>query len=316
LQGDEHFWAGRAVVGDERAWGVHAAGSGEDGSAVRESAPAPTLRLAYLLTVVTVVLLVVVSAGGAFGSSWLYRDNPLITATFRGQDWVTLLVAVPLLSAGLILEHRGSLRGRLLWLGMLFYAMYSYLFYAVGAAFNVFFLLYVAIFGLAAYASLFAVLRIDFEPLSATMGSRSARGMAIGYMLVIATGLGLLWTGMSLSYLVTGVVPAPIAASGHPTGVVFAIDLVFIVPPMVIGAVGLIRRRAHGWILAAMMSVNGAVYTLSLSAASASVQRAGVGSGEELPIWAVLTLLGATTSCLLLVRMPRPRLMRDEGAAG
>jgi hypothetical protein len=109
-------------------------------------APAPNraragglaLNVAYLLTVVTIVLLIVVSAGGALASSRLYRDNPLITATFRGQDWVTLLVAVPLFTVGLILERRGSLRGRLLWLGMLFYAMYSYLFYAVGAAFNAF----------------------------------------------------------------------------------------------------------------------------------------------------------------------------------
>ena len=281
----------------------------------RARAGARALNVAYLLTVVTIVLLVVVSAGGALASSRLYRDNPLITATFRGQDWVTLLVAVPLLTVGLILERRGSLRGRLLWLGMLYYAMYSYLFYAVGAAFNGFFLLYVAIFGLAGYASLIAVLRIDFEPLTATLGSRTARGMAIGYLLLVATGLGLLWTGISLSFLVTGVVPAPIVASGHPTGVVFAIDLVFIVPPMVIGAVGLIRRRALGWILAATMSVNGAVYTLSLSAASASVQQAGVGTGEELPIWAALTLLGATTSCLLLLRTPRPHLTRDAAGA-
>jgi hypothetical protein len=179
----------------------------------------------------------------------------------------------------------------------------------------VFFLLYVGIFALAGYALLIAVLRINFEPLAATMGGRSARGMAIGYLLVVATGLGLLWTGISLSFLVTGVVPAPVVASGHPTGVVFANDLVFIVPPMVIGAVGLIRRRALGWILAATMSVNGAVYTLSLSAASASVQRAGVGTGEELPIWAALTLLGTTTSCLLVLRTPRPHLTRDAAGA-
>ena len=283
---------------------------------MKESAPAPSLRVAYGLTVAAAVLLVVVSAVGAFGSGWLYRDNPLISATFRGQDWVTLFVAVPFLVAGLSLERRGSCRGRLLWLGMLFYAMYSYLFYAVGAAFNVFFLLYVAIFGLATYALLSAVPLIDFEPLAAAMGSRTARGVAIGYMLAVATGLGLLWTGMSLSYLFTGVVPAPIVASGHPTGVVFAIDLVFIVPPMLVGAVGLIRRRAFGWILAAVMSVSGAVYTLSLSAASASVVRARVGTGEELPIWAALTLLGATTAWLLLVRMPRQLPPREAGAAG
>ena len=100
------------------------------GRPVKLAVPARGLKAAYVLTVLTIVLLVVVSAGGAFGSGWLYRDNSLITATFRGQDWVTLLVAVPPLGAGLLLELRGSLGGRLLWLGMLFNAMYSYLFYA------------------------------------------------------------------------------------------------------------------------------------------------------------------------------------------
>ncbi len=77
-------------------------------------------------------------------TSWLYRDNALVTATFRGQDVVTLFVAVPLLLVGLVLEMRGSQRGRILWLGMLFYMMYGYLFYRVAAAFNQFSLLDVA----------------------------------------------------------------------------------------------------------------------------------------------------------------------------
>ncbi|MGV8908571.1 MAG: hypothetical protein ACOH1Y_06270, partial [Propionicimonas sp.] len=265
------------------------------------SQPSSAARVgtARRLTAVLVVLLVVVSAGGAFGTAWLYRDNPLISATFRGQDWVTLLVAVPLLVTGLVLERRGSRRGRLLWLAMLFSVMYSYLFYAVGAAFNVFFLLYVAIVALALYALLLATWGMELEPLAAAVGGRVARGLAIGYMLWVAAGLGLLWTGMSLSFLFTGIVPAAIVASGHPTGVVFAIDLVFIVPPMLVGAVGLIRNRASGWVLAAVMSVSGAVYTLSLAAASISVVQSGAGTADELPLWAVLTLFGVATAWLI-----------------
>ncbi len=264
---------------------------------------APDLKVAYRLTVLAAVAMAVVSAVGAFWTGWLYRDNPLITATFRGQDLVTLIVAVPLLVAGLILEVRGSSRGRALWLGMLFYSMYGYLFYAVGAAFNVFFLGYVAIFGLAMYALLLAVPRIDLGALAATMGGRTARAIAIGYQLVVAAGLGLLWTGSSLSYLFTGVVPAPIVASGHPTGVVFAIDLVFIVPPMLIGAIALFRRRSIGWVLAVVMSISGTVYTLSLAIASIAVTGSGQGSGEELPVWITLTVLGAITAGTLLGSM-------------
>ena len=48
--------------------GLHAPHSGSNAPAVRESAPGPSLKVAYVLTVVTVVLLLVVSAGGAFGS--------------------------------------------------------------------------------------------------------------------------------------------------------------------------------------------------------------------------------------------------------
>ncbi|HSK34337.1 MAG TPA: hypothetical protein VK903_12690 [Propionicimonas sp.] len=263
------------------------------------------LGVSYWLTALVAAAMSVVSAGGAFAPG-LYRDNPLIAATFRGQDVVTLFVAVPLLVLGLVLEVRGSSRGRVLWLAMLFYALYSYLFYAVGAAFNVFFLLYVAIVGLALYALLSSVPRLVLEP----AGTRvAARVVGVAYLLVVATGLAVLWTAMSLGYLFTGVVPAPIVASGHPTGVVFAIDLVFLVPPMVLGAIGLLRRRAFGGFLAQVMCLTGTVYTLGLAAAGIAVRAAGRGTGDEVPLWVALTLFGAVATALLVGR-------RSTGDAG
>jgi hypothetical protein len=261
---------------------------------------------AYLLSAATAATMATVSAVGVFATDWLYRDNPLITATFRGQDMVTLAVAVPLLLLGLVGEIRGSLPGRVLWLGMLFYAMYGYLFYAVAAAFNQFFLLYVATFGLPLYALLFSVPRLDLTQLGAAMGGRAARVVALTYTSVVAVGLSVLWVGISLSYLITGDVPQPIVDSGHPTGVVFAIDLVFLVPPMLLAAVWLARRRALGWVLAGVISVGGSVYTLTLAAASVEVARQNVGAGSELPIWAGLTVLGVATVVLLFAGIRRP----------
>jgi hypothetical protein len=170
----------------------------------------------------------------------------------------------------------------------------------VGAAFNVLFLLYVAIWGLGTYALVLSAPRIDLAALGGAMRGRVARWFAIAYMLTVAAGLGVLWTGLAASYLFTRVVPGPIVTSGHPTGVVFAIDLVYIVPPMLVGAIALIRRRAVGWVLAGVMSVNGTVYTLSLAAASIEVARSGVGTGAELPLWGALTAFGALAAGLLL----------------
>lgn len=266
----------------------------------------PGFAAAYLLTAATAVTMATVSAVGVFATDWLYRDNALVTATFRGQDMVTLVVAVPLLVFGLVWEMRGSLRGRVLWLGMLFYSMYGYLFYAVAAAFNQFFLLYVAAFGLPLYALLLSVPRLRLAQLGDAMSGRAARVVAIIYTSVVGVGLGLLWVGISLSYLATDDVPQPIVDSGHPTGVVFAIDLVFIVPPMLLAAIWLVRRRASGWVLAGVMSVGGSVYTLTLAAASVEVARQNVGAGSELPIWAGLTTLGAVTVALLFAGIRRP----------
>lgn len=196
--------------------------------------------------------------------------------------------------------------GRVLWLGMLFYSMYAYLFYAVAAAFNQFFLLYVATFGLPLYALLLSVPRLDLTQLGHAMGGGVARVVAITYTGVVAAGLGLLWVGISLGYLVTDDVPQPIVDSGHPTGVVFAIDLVFIVPPMLLAAFWLARRELLGWPLAGVMSVGGSLYTLTLAAASVEVARQNVGAGSELPIWAGLTMLGAVTVALLFAGIRRP----------
>ena len=271
----------------------------------------PYPKVAYGLTALAAAAMTVVAAVGGLAPGWLYRDNPLIIATFRGQDVVTLAVAVPLLVAGLFLERRGSRRGRLLWLGMLFSALYGYLVYAFGAAFNAFFLLYVAIVGLALYALLVSLPWIGLGRLGIDPGARTARLVGITYLLVVAVGLGVLWTGLSISSVFSGRVPAPILASGHPTGVVFVIDLVLIVPPMVIGAIGMIRRRPVAEALAIVMCISGTVYTLSLGAASVAVLRAGLGTGEELWLWSFLTLFGAVVTVLLLHAVP----VRDASGA-
>ena len=73
-----------------------------------------------------------------------YRDVEWIAATWFGNDWATLVIALPLLAAGLTWTRRGSVRALLLWLGTLAYAVYNYAYYLFGAALNAFFPLYAA----------------------------------------------------------------------------------------------------------------------------------------------------------------------------
>lgn len=76
--------------------------------------------------------------------------------------------------------------------------------------------------------------------------------------------LGMLWLAQSLSFVISRQIPQPVINSGHPTGVVYALDLALLVPGMVLGAIWLWQRRPWGYVLAAIMMVKGTIYPLAL----------------------------------------------------
>jgi len=276
------------------------------------------MRAAKILSVIVAVLAALASAGGLLIPG-LYRDNTWITSAWRGTDLVTLLLAAPLLVGGLVLAGRGSRRAQLVWLAMLAYMVYGYAYYLFGAAFNPFFLVYVAIFALGGLALLFAVAHLDVGEIGRNFRPGTPVRVVAGYMLLVAVGLGGAWTAASLGFVVTGQVPAPIVASGHPTGIVFALDLSLLVPGFALGGVWLWKRQGRGYLLGAIMTIKGATYTLALASASVVAARAGVaGAAAEIPLWLALTAAGLVACGLLLGNLrggadaPAPRRLAPD----
>lgn len=146
------------------------------------------LRPAYILSAIIAILATVASAGGLFLGD-LYRDNTFVTSLWTGNDLVTLVVAVPMLVAALILSMRGSQRAHLVWLAMLDYTLYNYAFYLFAAAFNWFFLIYVALFTLSIFALIFGLVNIDVNGISQKFRARTPVKWISGYMLFVAVGL-------------------------------------------------------------------------------------------------------------------------------
>jgi hypothetical protein len=257
-------------------------------------------KTATILTLAIGLLATVASAGGFFLPG-LYRDNLLIRSAWRGNDLATLLVAIPGMVVALLLSLRGSSRAHLIWLGTLAYMLYNYAFYLFGAAFNQFFLLYVAIFTFSILALVFSLPQVPAQELSQAFARRTPVRWVAGYMLVVGLGVGGLWIGMSAGFLWTGKVPQPIVASGHPTGVVFALDLSLMVPGMLLGGLWLFRRRPWGYVLAAIMNVKGAGYTLALAIASLTATRAGIpDAAGQIPFWLSLSLASLVATVLML----------------
>lgn len=268
----------------------------------------PNLKPAYILSVIIAILAAVTAAGGLFLAD-LYRDNTWTTSQLRGNDLVTLVVAVPALVVALIQAAKGVVRWQLVWLAMLGYMLYNYIFYLYGAAYNSFFLLYVVLLTLSIFALVIALSKVEIEALRRSFGNATPVKAISGYMLFIALVLGGMWLSQYFGYLIGGQVPPVIAKAGASTSVVFATDLALLVPCMGLGAVWLWQRQGWGYLLAAIMMIKGATYTLALLAMGLFAALNGT-LGED---WILLPLWGALCAGCLVVTVLLLANVQNQG---
>jgi MFS family permease len=257
-------------------------------------------KSAYILTIVIAILSLIATAGGLLSSA-LYRDNFLVTSGWRGNDLVTLFIAVPLLALALVLAWRGSPRARLVWLGMLDYTLYNFAFYLFGTAFNRFFLIYVALFMLSIFALIFGLVQTDVQAIGRQFRDRTPVKWISGYMLFVAAGLTTVYTIQSLGFITTGQLPPIVTLTGHPTNVVFALDLSLVVPVLVLGAIWLWQRRPWGYVLAVIGNVKGAVYMMALAATTITAVQSGAAEGlSQVGLWVFIGASSLIASLVLL----------------
>jgi len=232
-----------------------------------------------------------------------YRDVEWIRATWFGNDCVTLVVAVPLLVIGHVSAARGSVRGLLLWLGLLGYGVYNYAFYLFGAALNAFFLLYALTVVLAVVTLILALSHVDVAWVIASVRSTLPIRLVGGSLVFVGTGLAAVWIAMWAGYVFAG---RPTPVEPETFKLVAALDLSLIVPALTIGGILLWHRMPWGYIIAPIASIQGALYLVVLSVNSiVAIRRGLVTPPGELPIWGLLAVFTAAIAFVLLANVRR-----------
>ncbi len=245
-------------------------------------------RPEFTLSILLAVFMAIQSAGGIFIRG-LYRDNAWIRSTWSGNDLVTLIAAVPILTASLIYSRRGSIRARAMWLGALYYGLYNNMYYLFGAAFNRFFLIYVAVAILSSFALIFAVAGVDIVRFSEAISPGTPHRLVSFWMFLFAGILGVLWVGQCVNYVVTGQIPRLITDTGGPTHLVAALDLWMIVAPVLVAALWLWKDRRWGYLFSAAFLVQGTLTTLVLAVGAPFQDAAGIkGAWDLVPLWSVI----------------------------
>ena len=156
------------------------------------------LSLAYAASLLVGLGIVAASSVGlASTRDDLGSDSSLVLVS-RGADIANLLIVLPILLGSMWLARRGSLTGLLLWPGTLFYALYAYVPYLVGAPFSGLFFVYAGLVTLSAFTVIGVVASIDGEAVRHRLAATPARGVGAALLVIaVAAYAGLAATALS-----------------------------------------------------------------------------------------------------------------------
>ena len=221
-------------------------------------------RAAVTLSIIALVAMAAASAAGLLVDG-LYQDPESTASMLRGYDLVTLLVAVPLLATALWRMWRGSLRARLVWIGVLAYGVYNYAVYVFGLAFNALFLVHVVAFSASLSALVLALSTVDAADIAQRISPRMPARWISGLLAFLAVGLGGMWIVNSVRFAVTGAAPpgSRLVETSTVVHLGYALDLSLLVPAYTLAAGLLWRRTAWGHVAAAAVLVSGTIHQLA-----------------------------------------------------
>jgi hypothetical protein len=195
---------------------------------------------------------------------------------------------------------------KLIRMGCLGYAVYNYAFYLLGTELNTLFPLYVAITSIA----LIELIRM-FNSEEESKNAYNYFNVSKNYLLpgliflFIGFGLGTVWLGLWASYsFFDGTLPTEQSAFR----LVAALDLIIIVNAMVIAGIGLIRKRALGFVVGTIIGIQGSLYLLILSLNSFIISFKNNNFPGEIPIWATLFLIETVGIVSLLLKGKKEKL--------
>jgi hypothetical protein len=190
------------------------------------------------------------SIGGVLlGDRGFYEPNLTTLPQLYGQDIISLMIGLPLLLTATKLAQKGSVKGLLLWMGMLFYFAYSYYFYVVGVKFNLMFLGYIAIVAISLYSLLVLLILVDPKAVQAQFSPTTPTRSIAAFLLVMTGVFIVLWGGLTVSHLMAGEPLPPIERQ------VIGLDGMVLLPLMLIGGWQLWHQRPWGYVLAGLLLV-------------------------------------------------------------
>jgi len=176
--------------------------------------------------------------------------------------------------------------------------LYTYTTMSFGAAYNPFFLVYVALFSLSLFAFILCMMAFDLETLPQHFSDRLPRRGIARLLFFAAAFLAFAWLGRIIPTITGDQIPT---LENTTTMFIQVMDLGLIVPLCVLGGLLLLRRSPWGYLLASVGLIKFLTMGIAVSLMALNMARIGVPiSIVEVVVFPSIALANLVMTGLLL----------------
>ncbi|MBD3207392.1 hypothetical protein GF319_13755 [Candidatus Bathyarchaeota archaeon] len=213
-----------------------------------------------------------------------------------GQDLVNLFLGVPALAISLIYSKKGSIKSRIILIGVLAYLAYTFLSYGVLFKLNPGFILYTADFAVSLYATLLAIAGFEIDKYKIKSDEKTRKNAQYSLIFVILIII-LLWTPDLVLYYLEGVVPQAITQEGFHTLIIPFQDFSIILPLALLTIWLLRNERGWGYVLAPLLLVK--VFSIAVAVIGMIIVMSYYGTPLNITQVGIFSLSGLIISCYI-----------------
>lgn len=251
-------------------------------------------KIIYINSIAIAILALIATLSGLFWKGLYKNDTVSITAQMMGQDLVTLLIGIPILLLSLYLISKDSLRGNLIWMGTIFYFLYSYTSMSFATSYNQLFLIYVVLFSISLYTLVYGLISLDAKTIKKSISPGITIKLAGVFLIISGAMLALMWLKMIIDSLLTGT--APTAMETYTTLVIQAMDIGVIFPVTLIAGALILKGKEWGYALVSIILIKASL----LGTAILSMIFFMVQSGVSVELGQILFFAAVTIAGIII----------------
>jgi hypothetical protein len=207
------------------------------------------------------------------------------TANWRvqaiAQDIFDGLILAPVIMVSALLIFKGRLRAYPVWVGSLFYSIYTYSIYAFTINFGLLFPVYLLILGLSFYLLMFSLISQRIKLFKKMFESHWIKNILAIALIFFGSFFYLVWGSEVFRALSSDTIPSSVRETGLITNPVHVLDMAFLLPAMIISGVLLKRRNKFGYLFAPAVLTTKTLFTLTIIMINLEFKRHGLEADQS-----------------------------------